>query len=210
MVIYRGKLFINSLLAVMIVCSIINFTAIFLTGSPIAIIPLSIQLGVIFYTLRRHERIINIIRLWALLPIIAGVSHWLYLLSGLLLEVLTDNHRFEETSIVMATINYTIVLLVGMYFFINAKKDIIPLRIIADDIEEIIRSGEIDEASHNKYFSKEISGMEKIKENIVQYADRKKVSGNSELDEEEKTKRMKKIVYMLRRNKLDLASKVEL
>jgi len=210
MVIYRNKMFINSLLAVMVIFATINLISLTITGSLLALIPLSIQIGVIVYATRRHERIINIIRLWALLPIIAGGLHLLYVLSGLALKLLTDNHRFEETSIVFSTIIYTFIMLLGVYYFKNVRKNIIPLRVVADDIEGIIKNGEIDDAAFDKYFVSEIADLEKVKHNILKYVDQKKENANSDIAREEQTKRMRRIVHMLRRNNLNLASKVEL
>lgn len=82
-----------------------------LTGSYLALIPLGLQLLVLASVYLHKAWAYIVVRIWAVLLVLAGASMWLAVLFG-------GTSYFHSAGHAVA---YTLVLVLGVYFFIYSK-----------------------------------------------------------------------------------------
>lgn len=118
---YNSKFYIVSLFIVIVILMLLNMKLLIVDSQFISIIPLLIQVPILYLIINKQKPLITLIKIWAWIILIGGIGGWVSTLANLGKQAMRDEFR-KETLTQLNFIYNSIRIIAPVYFliFINS------------------------------------------------------------------------------------------
>ncbi|MCU7494908.1 MAG: hypothetical protein HF314_14545 [Ignavibacteria bacterium] len=123
MIQFTSNLYKTLLIVLISFLCALNLYQLIFVQNIISIIPLLLQIPILFFLYKKQKHLILFIKIWAILLLISGITGWLAILSGKLVTNLGGSVDPAESGI-FNLLDKTIALMAGLYFLMFLKDSI--------------------------------------------------------------------------------------